>query len=46
MEQIIESESTYAAIVETEKELFQIISKKFLTNKDLEHAVATIIAVS
>ena len=37
MEQVIESESTYAAIVETEEELFQMISKKHSANKDLEY---------
>ena len=46
MVQVIESESTYAAIVETEEELFQMISKKHSTSKELEHTVATIVSVS
>ena len=46
MEQPYELESTYAAIVETKEELFEMISKKLSKSKDLEHAVATIVAVS
>ena len=46
MEPTSEVESTYAAIVETKEELFEMISKKHSMNKDLEYTVATIVAVS
>ena len=35
MEQPYELESTYAAIVETKEELFEMISKKLSKSKDL-----------
>lgn len=46
MEQTGDLESTYAAIVETKKELFEMISKKLSMSKDSEQTVATIVAVS
>ena len=46
MEQPNELESTYAAIVQTEEELFEMISKKLSKSKDLEQTVATVVAVS
>ena len=46
MEQPYELESTYAAIVETKEELFEMISKKLSKSKDLEQTVATVVAVS
>ena len=46
MEQASELESTYAAIVETKEELFEMISKKLSRGKDSEHTMATIVAVS
>ena len=46
MEQPSELESTYAAIVETKEELFEMISKKLSMSKDSEHTMATIVAVS
>ncbi|MHA7734198.1 hypothetical protein [Nitrosopumilus sp. S6] len=45
MGQVSKLESTYAEIVDTEKELLEMISKKSI-NKDLEHAMATIAMVS
>ena len=46
MEQTSELGSTYAAIVETKEELFEMISKKLSKSKDSEQTVATIAVVS
>ena len=46
MEQTSELESTYAAIVETKEELFEMISKKLSMSKNSEYTVATVVAVS